>query len=373
MNEFVVKYVTDARATGSDVDAAAAIKFAMLVEVAASLLALIAVLALARPATSLFLRGEVGPHLIAIYGLVVIATMIVESATGVLQVFNQFRLQSTLNAVGSVLLLAAISVAYLAGAGVAGMLWASVLGHLALGAPLAVAALRTAHHRFGAGWWRVPLGDLRGRWAAPFRFALSTNASATLSLVTRDADPLWLGLFRPASEVGYYRLGVAAASYALMPVSQLGQAFYPEIARKAARGEWGEFRRLLRQGSTVAAAYLLPLGLILSLVGGWLIRIVYGPEFGPAANVLLILLVGMGFSHLLFWNRPALLAMGRADYPLKVNILVVAVKLIGIVVIIPSYGYIGSAALLSGLYLLGVTLSVLKVGAEIRRRENAVA
>jgi O-antigen/teichoic acid export membrane protein len=367
MNEFVVKYVTDARAAGGNTDAAAAVKFAMIVEAAASLLALLAVVALARPAASIFLHGQGGAHLIVIYGLVVLATLVAESATGVLQVFNQFRLQSTLNVVGSVCLLAAVSVAYLAGSGVTGMLWASVFGNLGLGVPLAVAAVWTANKRLGAGWWRVPLGDLRTRWSGPFRFALSTNASATLSLVTRDADPLWLSLFRSTSEVGYYRLGLAVASYAMLPVSQLGQAFYPEITRKAARGEWTQFQDLLQRGSLIAAAYLVPLVLLLGAAGKWIVGTAYGAEFMPATNVLLILLIGMGFSHLLFWNRPALLALGRADYAFKVNLLLAAVKVVGIFVLIRSHGYIGAAVLLSFLYLVGVSMAVAKVRSIIRR------
>jgi O-antigen/teichoic acid export membrane protein len=371
MNEFVVKYVTDARSAGANADAAAAVKFAVLIEAAASLMALVAVLALARPAASIFLHGEVDPHLIAIYGLVVLATLVAESATGVLQVFNQFRLQSTLNVLGSVFLLAAITVAYLRGAGVAGMVWASVIGNVAVGVPSVVAALWTANRRLGPGWWRVPLGDLRLRWAAPFRFALSTNASATLSLITRDADPLWLSLFRGTTEVGYYRLGLAVATYAMLPVSQLGQAFYPEIARKAARGEWTQFKELLRQGSMVAAAYLIPLALLLTAAGGWIIRVAYGTAFTPAANVLLILLVGMGFSHLLFWNRPALLALGRADYAFKVNFLLALAKVVGIFVLIRSHGYIGAAVLLSILYLVGVSLAVAKIRSTVRRHGAA--
>jgi O-antigen/teichoic acid export membrane protein len=288
----------------------------------------------------------------------------------VLQVFNRFRVQSILSTAGTVALLASVSAAYFAGASLPGMLAATLAGNLAAGFPLTIVALATASRRLGSDWWRVPLGSIRGRWAAPFRFALSTNASATLSLVTRDADPLLIGLFRSTTEVGYYRLGVAAASYALMPVSQLAQAFYPEIARKAARAEWGEFRRLLRQGSGVAAAYVLPLAVTLVFAADWLIGTVYGAEFRPAASVLLVVFIGMGFSHLLFWNRPALLAVGRADYPLKINLLVAVVKVPGIFLLIAPYGYIGTAALLTLLYLLGVGLSVVKLQAELRRRES---
>jgi O-antigen/teichoic acid export membrane protein len=301
----------------------------------------------------------------------VLGTVVAETSGGALQVFNQFRLQSTLSVAGAVLLLGLIAGAFLAGAGVAGMVWATVIGNVASATLLTAAATRTLQRRFGVGWWRVPLGNVRSRWREPLRFAASTNASATLSLVTRDADPLWLSLFRGTAEVGYYRLGLAIATYALIPVSQLAQAFYPEITRKAARREWSAFVQLLRQGSLLSAAYVLPLGLALSLGSGWLIRAVYGAEFAPAAAVLVILFCGMGFSSVLFWNRPALLALGLAAYPLKVNAILALAKLVGVFLIIRNYGYIGTAALLTALYLVGVTLAVRKVRSEIRRRAAA--
>jgi O-antigen/teichoic acid export membrane protein len=121
----------------------------------------------------------------------------------------------------------------------------------------------------------------------------------------------------------------------------------------------------------VAAAYLIPLALLLAAAGEWIIRVAYGTAFTPAANVLLILLVGMGFSHLLFWNRPALLALGRADYAFKVNLLLALAKVVGIFVLIRSHGYIGAAVLLSILYLVGVSLAVAKIRSTVRRHGAA--
>ena len=373
MNEFVIKYVTDARALSNDAEAAASIKLAMLVEATASVVAFVAVLVLAPLAGSLFLHDRAAGSLISAYSLVVLGTIVAETSAGVLQVFNQFWLQSTLSVVGAVTLLGLVGAGYISGAGVAGMMWATVIGNVASATMLTVAAFRVIRRRFGPEWWKVPLGSIRSRWRVPLKFAASTNASATLSLVTRDADPLWLSLFRSTAEVGYYRLGLAIATYALIPVSQLAQAFYPEITRKAARGEWSDFVDLIRRGSALAAGYVLPLGIVLSLASGWLIRAVYGAEFVPSAPVLVILLCGMGFSSVLFWNRPALLALGLAEYPLKVNAVLAVIKIVGIFVVIRNYGYIGTAALLTGLYLVGVTLAVLKVRSEIRRRAAAPA
>ena len=71
-----------------------------------------------------------------------------------------------------------------------------------------------------------------------------------------------------------------------------------------------------------------------------------------------------------YWNRIALLAIGRADFPAKVNLVLAVLKVIGIVMLVPLYGYLASAALLAGSYILGVSVSVLKFRSEVARREQ---
>lgn len=368
MNEFVVKYVSDAMADEDRDGAAAAVKFALLTEAAASLLAFVVLLVLAPLGAAWFLHDPEGARPIRLYSLSVLAMLVAETSVGVLQVFGRFRFQALLSALGALALFGATAVAFVLGRGLEGMLQAAVAGSCLAWGGMAWSAVRTVRRSCGPGWWRVPLRRLVVTPRTAFGFALSTNGSATLSLVTRDADVLWLGLFRGPAEAGLYRLAFTIASYVVLPIGQLGQAFYPEIAREAARSAWGAFRRLLRHGTAIAAAYLLPAGLLVALLGAPLIRAVYGAAFAPAAAALGLLLAGMGYANLLFWNRPALLALGRADYPLKVNVGVAVLKLIGVVLLIPAYGYIGNAALLSVLYVAGVSVCVWKVRSEVGRR-----
>lgn len=368
MNEFVVKYVSDAMADENREGAAAAVKFALLTEAAASLVAFVALLVVAPLGAAWFLHDPASARPIRLYSLSVLAMLVAETSVGVLQVFGRFRFQALLSALGALALLGATAVAFVLGSGLEGMLQAAVAAACLAWGGMAWAAVRTVRRSCGPGWWRVPLHRLPGTRRAAFGFAFSTNGSATLSLVTRDADVLWLGLFRGPAEAGLYRLAFTIASYVVLPIGQLGQAFYPEVAREAAKGAWTAFRRLLRHGTAIAAAYLLPAGLVVALAGGPLIRFVYGRAFAPAAAALVLLLVGMCYANLLFWNRPALLALGRADYPLKVNLGVAALKIIGVLLLIPAYGYIGNAALLSGLYFAGVSVCVWKVRSEVERR-----
>jgi O-antigen/teichoic acid export membrane protein len=368
MNEFVVKYVSDALGADDRLAAAAAIKYAMLTEAAASLLAFV-VLVIVAPIGATWLAHDPSvARPIQLYSLTVLAMVVAETSVGILQVFGRFGLQALMTSIGAVALLVATAVAFALGGRLPEMLWAAVVASVVTWAGMTWAAVRTVRTSCGPGWWRVPLRRLGPARRSAFGFALSTNASATLSLVTRDADVLWLSFFRGPAEAGLYRLAFTIASYVVLPVAQLGQAFYPEIAREAAQGSWDAFRRLLRRGTALAGAYLGPVGLVVGLAGAPLIRIVYGPAFAPAATALALLLVGMVFANVLFWSRPALLALGRADYPFKVNVGIAVLKVVGVLLVVPTHGYIGNAALLTVLYFIGVGVCVWKVRSEVERR-----
>jgi O-antigen/teichoic acid export membrane protein len=78
----------------------------------------------------------------------------------------------------------------------------------------------------------------------------------------------------------------------------------------------------------------------------------------PAVPALLILLVGVSFSQVLYWNRPVLLALHETSFLLKLSVAMVVLKLALLVVLVPAFGYIGNALVLTLLYLVGITLSV---------------
>jgi O-antigen/teichoic acid export membrane protein len=109
----------------------------------------------------------------------------------------------------------------------------------------------------------------------------------------------------------------------------------------------------------------------LILLGRPLLSFLYKPEFLPAYPALLILLAGFLVANTFYWNRVALLSIGRADIPTKVNLVLAILKIMGIFLLVPIYGYLASAALLAGSYILGVSYSVLRFRHEIARRERA--
>jgi O-antigen/teichoic acid export membrane protein len=128
-------------------------------------------------------------------------------------------------------------------------------------------------------------------------------------------------------------------------------------------------RSLLRSGSLLAGGFTLAVSLGLVLLGRPLIILFYQkPEFLPAYQGLLILLVGFLVANTFYWARPALLALGLPDYATRVNVLVTAIKIIGMLILLPRIGWLGSAIMLAFSYVLGISLSVRKARLEIQER-----
>ncbi len=367
MGELVIKYVGHYTEVGDQPRAAAVFKAAALTEMVASGAAFGLIWLLAPLGARVLAKDASLAHWFVIYGLIVLANIIAESSTGLLQIFDRFRRMAVLNVVQSLFTLALIVVVYLTGGGLLGVLMA-YLGGKAIGAlGLTFTALVEAMRRWGDGWWNTPLSLLRPQLRELINFAVSTNISASLSLINKDSELLWVSYFRSPLEAGYYKLALALANLVQMPVSPLPQATYPELSREAARNNWRNVRYILRQGSRLAGVYTLMATLGLVLMGYPLIRYLYTSEFLPAYPALLILLAGYLVANTFYWHRTALLALGRPDYPTKVNLVLAVMKIAGIILLVPKFGYLANAALLAGSYLLGVSISAWKANSLLSR------
>jgi O-antigen/teichoic acid export membrane protein len=360
MGELVVKYVGEYSETGDKTHAAAIFKLSALTEMLASIAAFILILLLAPLGARYFAKDALTTNLFVIYGLIVLANLIAESSTGLLQIFDRFRVIAGYNLAQSALTLALTAVVYIMHGNLLGVLVAYLVGKALSALGLTLAALVQATRHWDAGWWRAPLRILRPQYGELIRFAISTNISGSLSLITKDSELLWVSYFRTPLEAGYYKLALSLAYLVQMPVSPMPQTTYPELSRQVARRDWLGVRILLRQGALLAGAYTLAATLGLALIGKPLIRLLYTADFLPAYPALVILLVGYLFANTFYWRRVALLSLGQPGYPAKLNAILAVFKVIGILVLVPRYGYLASAALLTAFYILGSILSVQK-------------
>ena len=360
MAELVIKYIGKHSEEQNNQQAAAVFKAACLAEMLASILAYGLIWLLA-PLGAVYLAKDASlVDWFRLYGVIVLANLIAESATGLLQIFDRYRKIASLNILQSGVSLICITIAYFLEGGMQEVLLAYIAGKVVGASGLTWLAWQEARRQWGAGWRRASLGSLRPQARELAHFAVSTNLSASLNLVNKDSELLWVSFLRTPLETGYYRLALSLANLIQMPVSPLPQATYPELAREVARKDWRSVGYILRQGSRMAGIYSLVALFALVLGGRWIIRFFYGSDYLPAFPALLILLIGFFAANLFYWNRIALLALGRPDFPTRVNLALAALKVAGILLLVPRLGYLANAGLLAGYYILSVGMNAWK-------------
>lgn len=378
MNEVVVQRVHTALAEDQQPAAAAAIRAALLIETATSVLAYGVLFALRHWAAATFADNPAAAGLFAFYGLSILANLVTQSATGVLQAFDRFDRLARYGFGQSVVTASVIVAAF--------GLWrwqpqvyephlltlalsAYLLGKFYYGASLAVEAICQSREHLGADWWRTPLQALpnpRGM----LTFALHTNLNGTINLFTRDNIPLYLAALLSPVEVGYIKIAQGLINPLLLIVNPFIWPTYAEITRSISQRQWRTTRRVLRRVSLITGGIVALLGGGLTLVGWWLIPRLYGAEAAPAYPALVILLLGYGFASIFQWNRPLLLALDRPAWPVWVALAAGLLELSAIFTLVPRYGYLMMAAVLSGYFLLSIGGTVWLGLREISRKEQ---
>ncbi len=350
MGDLVINYLGDYLPNNKNQQAAALVKLAGLTEASTSILAFL-VLMLAAPLGARFIAKDLSyTPIFRFYAIYILSNLMTETATGVLHSTNRFNRQAQVNLVQSFTTAAIILVAYLLKGSLFTVVSAYLAGKLILGIAPVVLAWRSMNAHVGDGWWRTPIQGL-----PPFktlaRFAVNTNLSATVNMLVRDNEVLWVALFLSPLAAGYYKVAIAISAIIPIPIAPFTSATFPEITRSTAARAWGQLRTLLKRVTLVSAVITAGIAFVLIVFGKYLI-LFYGDEYLPAYPALMVLLVGYGISNLVFWNRPLLMALDLPAYPFWATLISGALKLGLAFLVIPQFGFIGAAFLLTGYFLI---------------------
>jgi O-antigen/teichoic acid export membrane protein len=360
MSELVVKYMGQFLAEGQKERAAAVVKGAALVELLTSTFAYL-VLLLLLPFAARYLAKDISTaYLFAIYGLVLLAYGVYETATGVMQSTKQFIHIAQIQLIQNGITVSLIFLAFITQGGMLEVILGYLIGKVCGAFVLYWIAMRSLRRELGDHWWKQPFSWLPG-FKEMGGFALSTNIQGTINLIVRDSETLFITALRSPSEAGYFKIALSVINFVLLPVEPFIATTYAEISRTISQAQYSLTKKLLKRVSTLTGSWSLASGIFLVIVGYWLIPWVYGDEFTPAYPAVLILLLGYGCANVFNWNRPLLLALGLPGYPLKVSAWIGLVKTIFTLYFLPLWGYLAEAALLS-LYLIITVLSNVRRG-----------
>ena len=371
MGEFIVRYLGKDLTEDNQVKAGAVVKVALITEGLTSLVAFLILLLLAPLGAKYIAKDVQALPLIQLFAFSILAQMFYETSLGILQITNHFRSQAALNLIQSLLTTLLILIAFFVKGNILFVLGAYLAGKALLGIGTTVLAFYHLPRHLNPGWRKVPLSVL-----PPFKelaqFSLSTNLSGTVKMAASESEPLWVGFFLDQQAVGLYKLALAIVNPLMMPITPFITTTFPEMTRSIVSRMWEQLRRLIKRVTLISASWTLLVLLVMILFGRQLIELFYGVDFVPAYPAMIILLLGFGFANIFFWNRSLLLSFGKANIPLYVLAGTAILKIALSFWLIPQWGIIGAASLLSGYLILSTGILVMIGMRHIRQSEMTI-
>lgn len=366
MSEVTVKYLGEALALDDKPRAAALAKWIGVGETFTSIFAYLVLFFL----SAWFAHDAALVGYYRFYGLFLLANLVYETSTGVLQSTDQFKRVAFANLLQSVVTILIVALAFFMHWGMFEILVAYLAGKTLAAAVVTFSALGALNRKLGRGWVRAPF-SLLPDWKSIARFAVSTNVNGTVNLFTRDNVPLYIKYFVSDTALGYFRLSTSLINLVMLPIEPFIWPTYAEITKTIAQKQWNATRRLLKQVSLVGGVWTLLAGAGLATLGWWFIPFAYEVEAAPVIVCVLILLVGYGAANIANWNRPLLLALGRPNVPLVVAAITGVVELALIVLLVPSGGYLVAAAIFSAYLAVSILVNI-SIGLSDINRQSRV-
>jgi O-antigen/teichoic acid export membrane protein len=196
-------------------------------------------------------------------------------------------------------------------------------------------------------WGRlhVSLEALRGQVSYGVR-AVVGNLADTM---TARLDQVLLVILVPPADLGLYAVAVTATSLSMPLASSLGLALFPELRRdessEAKRRRTGRALVAVLASSTATA-------LLLAIFGPWLLSILFGPGFAPAAIPLRLLLLGQVANDATHPLAARLMAENRPGAASQASAVAAVLTVTGLALLVPTFGINGAAATTSISYLV---------------------
>lgn len=298
----------------------------------------------------------------ALYAIT-IAFMVPATQIGLLRLFDRFGLLSVQAAISSLIRLIGGGVGFVIDAPVSFFLLIWGAGTLAGFIYVSVIAWQELRRRdliSGFSWSGPLTADMPGAW----RFAVATNASASVEVAFTHVATLAVGALLGPTEAGLWRVARQIADAMAKPARLLIPAMYPELAKLRASGGEAVMQHLAVRVGLIGGGFATLLLLIAIFAGEPLLALVMGKDFANASNTMVW---QVGAAVIGVWAlplEPMLVSMGRPGAVFQVRVVVAAVFLAALSPIVNTYGLPGAGAALVGASLataLGMFWSLWRV------------
>lgn len=166
-----------------------------------------------------------------------------------------------------------------------------------------------------------------------------------------------LALLTDPAQVGLYRLGLDIAQLVTRLMEPFSVVIQPTLIQLYEQQPLWKFTRYIKQATVIALVIVTPFVLGVIVLGPLVFPLLLSAEYDGVAPVAGLLAAGFGFSAVLLWLRPAIVALDAVQAQNIISFIALLCSLTGLL-FMASYGAVG-AALVMSLFLTGYSLASL--------------
>jgi O-antigen/teichoic acid export membrane protein len=160
----------------------------------------------------------------------------------------------------------------------------------------------------------------------------------------QQAEVMFLGMYRPVADVGFYNMAYKIPAAAIESVPYVfGLTLLPAISEQFGKGEMDKIKTIYRN----AARYLMMLSFPIAIGGIALakpiITLLYGQDYAPAIIVMQIVFIPFAMRSLIQSVSSVICGIKEPTFILKIGVILICASIGLNLWLIPKYGIIGAA------------------------------
>jgi len=239
------------------------------------------------------------------------------AANGVLRLHNRFDLLGLRQAMGPLVQLLGVALAWLLKADYPYFLLAYGLGWLVENLAMLWFGWRESCRQLGNQLWKGPIWQQhRERFPGFWHFIQVVYWQANTDLIPKQISLLGVGALLGAADAGLFRLAQQLAKVLTVPALLLRTVLFPDLARLWHRKD-PQFAGIIKRSLVVAVLFGGAVALLSLFLGEPAIQLLAGPEYLGAVAVIFWLMFSAGLDLGLASLRAAGYAMGFAGVLLR--------------------------------------------------------
>lgn len=185
-------------------------------------------------------------------------------------------------------------------------------------------------------------------------YGARAQAANLTTYFNQRSDQLVLSVLVPPRELGLYAVAVTLAMAVTFLPQAAGLVAFTDGASQGPEAA----KRTIATSFRLSLAWLTATCVLLFIAAPFLVSVAFGPTFGGASVACRILLPGMvavGLSQVLYAGANAL---GRPALPSLSEAAGMAITILGLVVLVPRYGYLAAAAISTVSYITSFVVMI---------------